>query len=317
VPELGFALSSEDHPPNELVRQAVVAERSGFTFCLISDHYHPWVDAQGHSPFVWSTLGGIAQATEKIRVGTGVTCPTIRIHPAIVAQAAATVASMFDGRFFLGVGSGENLNEHILGDRWPLPDERLEMLEEAVAVMRLLWRGGEQTHRGKHYTVDHARVYTLPEKEVEVFVAAAQSEAAELGGRIGDGFISTSPDAEVVKSFDKAGGNGKQKLGMMHCAYDTDEKKGLARATKLWPNLALQGPLGQELARPADFEASAAMVDEEDVAESTPCGPDPEPYLKLIGRYADAGFTHVYMHQIGDNQDEFAEFAAKKLMPKL
>ena len=317
MPELGFALSSEDHAPNELVRQAVVAERSGFTFCLISDHYHPWVDAQGHSPFVWSTLGGIAQATEKIRVGTGVTCPMIRIHPAIVAQAAATVASMFEGRFFLGVGSGENLNEHVLGDRWPLPDERLDMLEEAVAVMRLLWQGGEQTHRGKHYTVDHARVYTLPDKEIEIYVAAAQPKAAELAGRIGDGFISTSPDAGVVKSFDNAGGNGKQKLGMMHCAYDADEKKGLARATKLWPNLALQGPLGQELARPADFEASAAMVDEEDVAKSTPCGPDPEPFLKLIGQYADAGFTHVYMHQIGDNQDEFAQFAAKELMPKL
>jgi G6PDH family F420-dependent oxidoreductase len=317
VPELGFALSSEDHPPNELVRQAVMAERAGFTFCLISDHYHPWVDAQGHSPFVWSTLGGIAQATDKIRIGTGVTCPTIRIHPAIIAQAAATVAAMFDGRFFLGVGSGENLNEHVLGDRWPLPDERLEMLEEAVEVMRLLWKGGEQTHRGKHYTVDHARVYTLPAKEIEVYVAAAQPKAAELGGRIGDGFISTSPDGDVVKAFERSGGKGKQRLGMMHCAYDTNEKRGLTRATKEWPNLALDGPLGQELARPADFEASAAMVDEEDVAKSTPCGPDPEPYLKLIAKYADAGFTHVYLHQIGDNQDEFATFAAKELMPKL
>jgi G6PDH family F420-dependent oxidoreductase len=317
VPELGFALSSEDHPPNELVRQAVLAERAGFTFCLVSDHYHPWTDAQGHSPFVWSTLGGIAQATQKIRVGTGVTCPTIRIHPAIVAQAVATVASMFGGRFFLGVGSGENLNEHVLGDRWPLPDERLAMLEEAVAVMRLLWRGGEQTHRGKHYTVDHARLYTLPEREVEVYVAAAQPKAAELAGRIGDGFISTAPEGGLVKAFEQAGGNGKQKLGMMHCAYDTDAKTGLARATKEWPNLALKGPLGQELATPSDFEAAAEMVEESDVAESTPCGPDPEPYLELIGKYADAGFTHVYMHQIGDNQDEFADFAAKELLPKL
>jgi coenzyme F420-dependent glucose-6-phosphate dehydrogenase len=317
VPELGFALSSEDHPPNELVRQAVLAERAGFTFCLISDHYHPWSDAQGQSPFVWSTLGGIAQATQTIRVGTGVTCPTIRIHPAIVAQAVATVASMFGGRFFLGVGSGENLNEHVLGDRWPLPDERLEMLEEAVEVMRLLWRGGEQTHRGKHYTVDHARLYTLPEREVEVYVAAAQPKAAELAGRIGDGFISTAPEGELVKTFEQAGGDGKQKLGMMHCAYDTDAKKGLARATKEWPNLALKGPLGQELATPSDFEAAAEMVKESDVAESTPHGPDLEPYLELIGKYADAGFTHVYVHQIGDNQDEFADFAAKELLPKL
>jgi coenzyme F420-dependent glucose-6-phosphate dehydrogenase len=317
VPELGFALSSEDHPPAELVRQAVAAERAGFSFCSISDHYHPWVDAQGESGFVWATLGGIAQATETIRVFTGVTCPTIRIHPAIVAQAAATVATMMPGRFHLGVGSGENLNEHVLGDRWPLPDERLEMLEEAVAVLRLLWQGGEQTHRGKHYTVDHARVYTLPDEPVPVYVAAAQTNAAELAGRVGDGLISTSPDEDVVTSFERAGGKGKQKLGMLHCAYDKDAKKGLERATKLWPNLALKGPLGQELATPSDFEAAAAMVDEEDVAESTPCGPDPEPYLEQIRKYEQAGFTHVYIHQIGDNQDEFVEFAASKLMPKL
>jgi len=317
MPELGFALSSEDHPPNEFVRQAVLAERAGFTFCLVSDHYHPWVDAQGESPFVWSTLGGIAQATEKIRVGTGVTCPTMRIHPAIVAQAAASVASMFDGRFFLGVGTGENLNEHILGARWPLPDERLEMLEEAVEVMRLLWQGGEQTHRGRHYTVDHARVYTLPERPVEVYVAAAQEKAAQLAGRIGDALISTSPDDSVVKTFERAGGEGKAKVGMMHCAYDTNAKRGLERAAKEWPNLALKGPLSQELATPSDFEEAAAMVDEEDVAEATPYGADPQPYLELIGKYADAGFTHVYIHQIGENQEEFCEWAASELMPKI
>jgi coenzyme F420-dependent glucose-6-phosphate dehydrogenase len=317
MPELGFALSSEDHPPNELVRQAVLAERAGFTFALISDHFHPWIDAQGNSPFVWSTLGGIAQATESIRVGTGVTCPISRISPAIVAQAAATVGAMMPGRFFLGVGSGENLNEHVLGARWPLPDERLEMLEEAVEVIRLLWQGGEQTHRGRHYTVDHARIYTLPDPLPELFVAATAPVAAELAGRIGDGFISTAPEQEYVQAFEGAGGKGKQKIGMMHCAYDEDEQAGLKRATKLWPNLALKGPLGQELATPSDFEEAAAMVDESDVAEQTPCGPDPKPYLELIGKYADAGFTHVYVHQIGENQDEFAEFAAKELIPKL
>jgi G6PDH family F420-dependent oxidoreductase len=317
MPELGFALSSEDHPPNELVRQAVLAERAGFTFALISDHFHPWIDAQGNSPFVWSTLGGIAQATESIRVGTGVTCPISRISPALVAQAAATVGAMMPGRFFLGVGSGENLNEHVLGARWPLPDERLEMLEEAVEVIRLLWHGAEQTHRGKHYTVDHARLYTLPDPLPELFVAATAPIAAALAGRIGDGLISTAPEAEYVQAFDHAGGKAKQKIGMMHCAYDEDEQAGLKRATKLWPNLALKGPLGQELATPSDFEAAVAMVDEGDVAKQTPCGPDPGPYLELIGKYADAGFTHIYVHQIGDNQDEFADFAARELMPRL
>jgi coenzyme F420-dependent glucose-6-phosphate dehydrogenase len=315
--ELGYAFSSEDHPPNELVRQAVLAERAGFSFGLVSDHFHPWLDAQGHSPFVWATLGGMAQATERIRLGTGVTCPTIRIHPAIVAQAAATVATMMPGRFFLGVGSGENLNEHVLGDRWPLPDERLDQLEEAIEVMRLLWQGGEQTHRGKHYTVDHARLYTLPEQQVEVYVAGSKPDAAELSGRIGDGLISTAPEAELVQAFERAGGAGKDKVGMMHCAYDTDAKRGLERATKEWANLALKGPLGQDLATPSDFEAAVEMVDEDDVAEIVPHGPDPQPYLETIGKWADAGFTHVYVHQIGENQDEWAEFAAKELLPKL
>jgi G6PDH family F420-dependent oxidoreductase len=317
VPELGFAFSSEDHPPQELVRQARAAEQAGFGFGLISDHFHPWVDAQGHSPFVWSVIGGIAQVTERFRLGTGVTCPTMRIHPAIVAQAAATCACMLPGRFFLGVGTGENLNEHVLGARWPSPDERLEMLEEAVEVMRLLWQGGEQTHRGKHYTVERARIYTLPDEPVQVYVAAAQTQAAELAGRIGDGFVSTSPEKDVVNAFERAGGKGKEKVGMMHCAYDRDARNGLKRAHEEWPNTALKGPLAQELATPSDFEQAAQMVDEEDVAESTPHGPDPEPYLELIRKYGDAGFTHVYIHQIGENQDEFLEFAAQELVPKL
>src|SRR3954468_15373234 len=220
--ELGFALSSEDHPPNELVRQAALAERAGFTFCLISDHYHPWISKQGHSAFVWSTLGGIAQATERISVGTGVTAPIIRIHPAVIAQAAATVGCMMPGRFFLGVGSGENLNEHILGDRWPLPDERLEMLEEAIEVIRLLWQGGEQTHRGKHYTVDHATLYTLPEQPVPIAVAAAKPNAAELAGRAGDALVNTSPDEEIVKTYRSAGGDGPL-YGQVRLCWAEDE----------------------------------------------------------------------------------------------
>jgi len=310
MPELGFALSSEDHPPNELVRQAALAEQTGFTFCLISDHYHPWIHKQGHAPFVWSTLGGIAQATSTIRVGTGVTCPLVRIHPAIVAQAAATVGCMLDGRFFLGVGTGENLNEHVLGDRWPSPDERYEMLEEAVEVMRLLWQGGEQTHRGKHYTVDHAEIFDIPDGGVPVYVAAAAETAAELAGRIGDGLISTSPDDVVVKAF----GQDKPKLGMIHVAYDTDKDAALKRAHELWPNASMQGTLSQELPTPKDFEGAAPMVSAEDVAKSTPHGPDPEPYLDLIEQYEDAGFTHVYIHQIGENQEEFCQWAAQNLL---
>ena|SRR5579875_2115354 len=311
--ELGFALSSEDHPPNELVRQAALAERAGFTFALISDHYHPWIRKQGHAPFVWSTLGGIAQATETIRVGTGVTCPLIRQHPGLVAQAAATVACMFEGRFFLGVGTGEQLNEHVFGARWPAPDERLAMLEEAVTIMRLLWRGEDTTYRGEHYTIDRAQIFDVPDDAVPVYVAASQPKAAELAGRIGDGLISTAPDESVVQTF----GQDKPKLGMIHVAYDTDAEAGLKRAHELWPNTSMAGSGGQELPTPKDFEDAAPMVTADDVAETTPHGPDPGPYLELIGKYEDAGFTHVYVHQIGDNQEEFAEFAKRELFPKL
>src|SRR3954468_13496801 len=201
--ELGYALSSEEHTPNDLVRNARRAEEAGFTFALISDHFHPWTDRQGQSPFVWSVIGGIAHATERLRLGTGVTCPTIRIHPAIVAQAAATSAAMMPGRFFLGVGSGENLNEHILGDRWPFPDERIEMLQEAAAVIGQLWEGGYQTHRGKHYRVEKARIYTLPEELPEIAVAAAGPVAAEVAGRTGDALVAVAPEQELVDEFEK------------------------------------------------------------------------------------------------------------------
>jgi G6PDH family F420-dependent oxidoreductase len=182
--ELGYTLSCEEHGPQELVRNARAAEEAGFAFATISDHFHPWTDNQGQSPFVWSVIGGIAQATQRIRLGTGVTCPLIRIHPAIVAQAAATSAVMMDGRFFLGVGTGEELNEHVTGARWPGPDARLEMLEEAMEVLRLLWRGGYQTHRGKHYTVEQLKLYDAPAGAPPIVVAAAAPDAAELAARI-------------------------------------------------------------------------------------------------------------------------------------
>jgi G6PDH family F420-dependent oxidoreductase len=310
MPELGFALSSEDHTPNDLVDQAALAEQTGFTFALISDHYHPWITKQGHAPFVWSTLGGIARATSTLRVGTGVTCPTIRQHPGLVAQAAATVGCMMPGRFFLGVGTGENLNEHVFGAQWPAPDTRLEMLEEAVEVMRLLWQGGEQTHRGTHYTIDHAQVFDIPDGGIDVYVAAAQTNAAELAGRIGDGLISTSPDEDVVRAF----GQDKPKLGMMHVAYDTDADAALKRAHELWPNIAMQGSLSQELPKPSDFEGAAPMVSPDDVAENVPHGPDPAKYRAMIDDFEQAGFTHVYIHQIGENQKEFCEWAARELL---
>jgi coenzyme F420-dependent glucose-6-phosphate dehydrogenase len=242
MPQIGYALSSEEHSPNDLVGFAVLAEEAGFGYALISDHFHPWVDAQGESPFVWGVVGGIARATERLRLGTGVTCPTMRIHPAIVAHAAATSAAMMPGRFFLGVGTGENLNEHILGSHWPAPDERLEMLEEAVEVIRLLWEGGYQTNRGKHYTVENARLYTLPDEPPEIYVAASQPLAAELAGRIGDALVTVAPDKEIAERFDSFGGAGKPKLGQAHVCWAKTEVEARRTAHEIWPNGGLQGP---------------------------------------------------------------------------
>lgn len=312
----GYALSSEEHAPRGLVDQAIAAEAAGFEFALISDHFHPWIDRQGESPFVWSVLGAIAARTQTLRVGTGVTCPLIRIHPAIVAQAAATTAALFEGRFFLGLGTGENLNEHITGDRWPPTEVRREMLAEAVEVMRELWDGGLVTHRGGHYTVENARLYTLPDQTVEVMVAAGGPEAAELAARIGDGIISTAPDDDLLSHYVAAGGSGPR-YGQVTVCWAESEAAARATAFELWPTAALKGPCSHELPLPAHFEESAAMLTEDDVADVIPCGPDPERHIDAIRAFTDAGFDHVYLHQVGPDQRGFINFYTDELVPEL
>jgi coenzyme F420-dependent glucose-6-phosphate dehydrogenase len=315
--EFGYALSSEEHPPSVLVENAKKAEALGFEFAMISDHFHPWTDSQGNSPFVWSVIGAVAQATERIRLGTGVTCPTIRIHPAIVAHAAATSAALMEGRFFLGVGTGENLNEHILGDHWPAPDERLEMLEEAIAVMRLLWQGGYQTHRGKHYTVENARLYTLPDEPVQIAVAAAKEQAAELAGRVGDAFVNTSPDREPIEKFERAGGKGKPKYGQITVCWGRDEDEAAKTVHEIWPNAGLGGDLTYELPLPRHFEQATENVTAEQLKEELTIGPGAEHYLAKIEEMVEAGYTHVYLHQIGPDQDGFFRFWEDELAPEL
>lgn len=311
--EIGYKLSSEEFPPSALVGYAGRAEESGFTFALISDHYHPWIDRQGQSPFVWGVLGGISHATERLRVGTGVTCPLIRIHPAIVAQAAATAAAMMPGRFFLGVGTGENLNEHIVGRRWPPADVRREMLEEAVAVVRKLWQGGLQDFRGTHYTVENARLYTLPESPPDIMVAAAGPPAAELAGRIGDGLVTTSPDADLVRTFEAHGGHGKPRYAEMSVCVADDEKTARRIARDWWPLPG--GALNAELPLPAHFEYAAKLVTEETIATSVVCGRDPRRHLEEIDKHVDAGYTHVCVHQIGPDQDAMLSFYAREVIP--
>jgi G6PDH family F420-dependent oxidoreductase len=298
------------------VRHADRAEAAGFEFAMISDHFHPWIDEQGHSPFVWSVIGGIAATTERIRLGTGVTCPTIRIHPAILAQASATAATMMDGRFFLGIGTGENLNEHVTGARWPAPDERLELLEEAIEVLRLLWQGGEQTRRGKHFTVDHARLYTLPEQPIPIAVAAAKPNAAELAGRLGDALVNTVPDPEIVARYRSAGGDGPR-YGQVKLCWAKDEQEARETVFRLWRHSGLEGTLNQELPRPSDFEAAAATVTIEQATENVPCGPDPEPVVQAVRTWEEAGFDHVALHQVGSDQDGFFRFWEQELRPRL
>ena len=312
--ELGYKLSSEEHGPQDLVRYAARAEEAGFTFGLISDHFHPWIDKQGESPFVWSVIGGIAQVTDRFKIGTGVTCPTIRIHPAIVAQAAATCAAMLPGRFFLGVGSGENLNEHVLGDRWPVTDVRLEMLEEAVEVIRALWQGERVSHHGKHYVVENARIYSLPSEATPIYVAASGSKAATLAGRIGDGLIGVAPESSTIEKFDEAGGSGKPRVAELHVCYGDDEAKMRQVAHEWWPNIAIQGELGQELPAPAHFEQAAEMVSEDDVAKVVACGPDPDAHLEVINKFAEAGYEKLVIHQIGPDQESFFDFYAKEIL---
>jgi coenzyme F420-dependent glucose-6-phosphate dehydrogenase len=315
--ELGYALSSEEHSPADLVRHARAAEEAGFGFGLISDHIHPWVDAQGHSAFVWSVLGGIAQATDKFRIGTGVTCPLMRIHPAIVAHAAATTACLMPGRFFLGVGTGENLNEHVLGAKWPAPDERLEMLEEAVEVMRLVWQGDYQTHRGKHYTVENLRIFDLPDDPIEVAVAAMQPQAAQLAGRIGDSLVNVAPKQEIVDKFEESGGKGKPKYGQITVCYAESKDEAKKTAFEVWPNALVEGSASQELPLPSDFEQLTEDRDADELADTLTLGPDVDEYVEQVKEYEQAGYTHIYFHQVGPDQDAFLAFAQNELFRKL
>jgi G6PDH family F420-dependent oxidoreductase len=313
--EIGYFLSSEEHGPDALVRQAQQAEQAGFRSVWISDHYHPWNDQQGHSPFVWSVIGGIA-ATTRLRVTTAVTCPTVRIHPAVLAQAAATAALMLPGRFLFGVGSGENLNEHILGARWPRVEVRLEMLEEAVEVMRKLWKGKLTSHDGRFYQVENARIYSLPDEPPPVLMSALGQKSVSLAARVADGLISTKPDRESLERYAAEGGKGPRQGGLKVC-WGRDEQAARKTAFELWPNNLLPGQLAQELALPSHFDQATQLVTEDDVAELIPCGPDPERHLASIRQYLDAGFDEVYVSQIGDDQAGFFDFWRRELAPRL
>lgn len=313
---IGYKLSCEEHGPSALVRYARQAEDAGFTFAMLSDHYHPWIPQQGQSPFVWSVLGSIAQATKRLQVGVGVTCPLIRIHPAIVAQAAATAAALLPGRFVLGLGTGENLNEHIFGDYWPPTATRRAMLEEAVTLMRRLWQGGLQHYQGQYYTVENAQLYTLPEQLPPILIAASGTRSAHMAGEIGDGLITVGSHAKLVDRFTAAGGAGKPCYTELSVCWAPEEAEARRLAHARWPIAGMQGALLSDLRLPSHFTQAASTLTEEDIAQAVVCGPDPARHIAAITQAVEAGYTHVWVHQIGPDQEGFFQFYAGEVLPK-
>lgn len=316
--EIGYKLSSEEHAPLDLVSYARQAEDAGFTFAMISDHYHPWTTRQGESPFVWAVIGGISQVTADLRLLTGVTCPTFRIHPGIIAQAAATASAMMPGRFILGLGSGEYLNEHIFGDRWPAAPIRIEMLEEAVEIIRTLWKGGVQDYYGFFYTLENAEIFSLPEPLPPIYIASEGPISASLAARVGEGFINGGTDAEKsLVVFRGSGGGDKPAYIEVPVCWAEVEEAGQRTAYEQWPIAANRGELNRILPTPAHYEQLATMVTQEDVVEDIPCGPDPEVHIKKIEEQVRKGFDHICIHQIGEQQQRFMEFYREKVLPHL
>jgi G6PDH family F420-dependent oxidoreductase len=298
----GYTLSSEEHAPSQLVANARRAEELGFDFATISDHFHPWVERQGHSPFVWSVLGAVAAATDELEVAVGVTCPLVRIHPAVIAHAAATTSLLFEGRFRLGIGTGEALNEHILGHRWPTPEVRLTMLVEAVGIMRALWTGETVDHRGDVYTVENARLFDPPNEPVPLIVSAFGTAAAGVAGEIGDGLWTHGSSADAIDGFHEAGGKGPVYAQLNVCLGD-DEQRCRETVHQIWPNGAIPGQLAQDLPTWTHFEQAAELVTEDDAVESVVVGDDLDGVVEAARTYIDNGVDHVHLHQIGPDQD--------------
>jgi G6PDH family F420-dependent oxidoreductase len=314
--QFGMTLSSEDHGPTALVDQARAAEELGFDFVSISDHFHPWVTEQGHSPFVWSVLGAIAAATERLPVAVGVTCPIVRIHPAIVAHAAATTALLLEDRFTLGLGTGEALNEHILGHRWSPPETRRAMLAEAIRIMRQLWTGETVDHRGDFYQVENARLFDPPPGHLPLVISGFGRASMELAAELGDGFWGHEPDPEVVERYEQAGGTGPRYAQVRVC-WDPDVQRARETVHRRWPNQGLSGQLAQDLPTFTHFEQATSMLTVEQTAGSVPCGPDAAPILDAVHEFVDAGYDHVYLHQVGEDMDGFLRCWAEELRPEL
>lgn len=314
----GYTAMGEQIPAKQLVTDLVAAEMAGFDFSVMSDHYFPWIEEQGHAPNTWAVLGAAAQATQQLPLMTFVTCPTFRYHPAVVAQQAATVGVLSSGRFTLGLGAGENLNEHVIGGGWPAARVRHERLTEAVEIIGKLFTGAYVNYAGKHFTVERAKLYDLPGRPPPIGIAVSGPESVSLAAEHADAMVSVEPAAELVREFDDQGGADKPKYGQLALCYNRDEKAARRRARELW-RWALPGwHVMAELPDPRAFGAATQHVTEDDIASLVPCGPDTGQYVKAVKQYVDAGFTHVALVQVGaDAQDDFIGWAASDLLPAL
>lgn len=313
----GYTLSSEEHPAPDLIEQAARAEAAGFDFVSLSDHIAPWAEKQGQSPFSWTVLGGISQRTQQIQVFLSVVAPIMRYRSAIVAQAAATTASLLEGRFVLGVGTGEYLNEHITGEGWPHISVRQDMLAEAVDIIRKLWTGRQLSYGGNYFVVEECKIYSLPRVLPPIVVSAFGPKSAKLAGEIGDGFVSLAPKKELIGAFEQAGGVGKPKYAQIHVCFDEDEDRARQTAFEYWPNGGVSGQVSSELRLPAYFEQAAKVVDAKTATKNMVIGPDVGSYVQSAQQFIDAGYTHVYFHQIGPDQDAFFDFWQTQLAPAL
>ncbi|WP_416482948.1 LLM class F420-dependent oxidoreductase [Streptomyces sp. CL12] len=315
---IGYTMMTEQAGPRELVEHVVGAEEAGFDFSVISDHYFPWLRAQGHSSYAWSVLGAAAQATSRIPLMTYVTCPVRRYHPAVVAQKAATVQLLSEGRFRLGLGAGENLNEHVVGGGWPPVDVRHEMLEEAVEIIRALFGGEHVTHHGRHYQVESAKLWDVPEQLPPIGIAVSGEQSCRLAGERGDLLIATEPKPELLAAFDRHGGRGKPRVGQLPVSYDPDRDTAVKRAHAQFRWFGLGWKVNAELPHPDSFESATGFVTPDDVAASIPCGDDPDAFVEAVRPYARAGFEELALVQIGgDTQPEFLHWSAKTLLPAL
>ncbi|RNM14297.1 TIGR03557 family F420-dependent LLM class oxidoreductase [Nocardioides pocheonensis] len=315
APTFGYFLSTEEYTPQEIVEQARLAEEAGFEALWISDHFHPWNDEQGQAPFVWSLIGAISQVC-RLPVTTAVTCPTMRISPVIVAQAAATAAVQLEGRFRLGLGSGEALNEHVLGDPWPVAGVRLAMLEEAVGLIRELWQGDFVDHHGAHFTAEQARIYTRPEQAPEIYVSGFGPEATRLAARVADGYITTAPDRELPDLFRTESGDKPVTAGFK-VAWAPTKEEGVEQAHRLWPNSALPGELAQVLPSPRHFEQASRLVTREMIADAVPGGPDAETHRSAFEPFLETGFDEIYVGNMGPHYAEMIGFYGAEVLPGL